>query len=79
MKYSLHKVTDENNVTMYGIVEEATKYVINAFLFEDEADKYYKFLSNGGAFNGFTPEFILRKVVVPSNPNKEFEKLLEDT
>ena len=78
MKYTLHNIKDHDDSEFFFIVEEATKHVINAFLFKDEADKYYGFLNSGGAFNGFTPEFVLKKIQAPSNLNVEFQRLLEE-
>jgi hypothetical protein len=78
MKYVLKDLKDEHGTDLFAVIEQATKHVINAFLFRDDADKYHKFLSNGGAFNGFTPDFMTQKVKAPSNPNVEFEKLLKE-
>lgn len=74
MKYTLHTLKDENNDPLYCILENATEQVVDAFLFKDDAHRRFKFLTRGGAFDGFTPAFILKKVSPPNNPNKEFER-----
>lgn len=57
---------------IWCVMETKTEQLIEAFEFEDEAEEYKQFLMNGGAFDGFTPSFILREVVVPTNVNSEF-------
>ena len=57
---------------IWCVIETQTEQLIEAFEFEDEAEEYKKFLMKGGAFDGFTPSFILREVVVPTNVNHEF-------
>lgn len=44
------------------VVHEAqTDQIIRAFGNEMDAQKYRKFLARGGAFNGYTPSFILNE------------------
>lgn len=46
----------------YVIQEKTTEYVIRQFRPKDKqkAIRYCNFLNSGGAFDGFTPEFILK-------------------
>lgn len=46
----------------YVIQEKTTEYVIRVYKpwQKSQAIKYYNFLNSGGAFNGFTPGFIVR-------------------
>lgn len=55
MNYKLIK--GENNT--FHIKETATDLIIESFSEQSEAKKYMKFLNLGGAFDGFTPSFIL--------------------
>lgn len=57
---------------IWCVIENNTEQLIQAFAFEDEAEEYAEFLNEGGAFDGFTPSFILREVAIPSNLNHEF-------
>jgi hypothetical protein len=63
---------------IWCVMETKTEQLIEAFEFEDEAEEYKDFLMSGGAFDGFTPSFILREVVVPTNVNHEFSNFLAD-
>ena len=67
-------IADRNFV--WCVMENQTEQLIKAFEFEDEAEDYSEFLNQGGAFDGFTPSFVLREVTV-SNINQEFTELLE--
>lgn len=49
----------------YCLYETQTELAYDFYLFEEEAVKQGEFLSNGGAFHGFTPKFMLNKVVFP--------------
>jgi hypothetical protein len=63
---------------IWCVMETKTEQLIEAFEFEDEAEEYKDFLMSGGAFDGFTPSFILREVVIPTNVNHEFSNFLAD-
>ena len=78
MKYTYHVVEDENKNKLYCILENASQQVVDAYLFKDEADNRYDFLCNGGAFDGFTPEFMLKSTKGLSNLNKEFESYIKN-
>ena len=60
------------NDFIWCVMEDKTDQLIKAFAFEDEAEDYAEFLNDGGAFDGFTPSFILREVVFARNVNTEF-------
>jgi hypothetical protein len=53
-------------------METSSDQLIRAFEFEDEAEEYCDFLNGGGAFDGWTPPFILQEVVFPQDLNREF-------
>jgi hypothetical protein len=78
MKYTLHNLKDENGDPLFCILENITNQVVDAFLFEDDARNRFDFLKRGGAFDGFTPAFILRKVLPKSDLNKEFKQMLRE-
>ena len=63
---------------IWCVMETKTEQLIEAFEFEDEAEEYKDFLISGGAFDGFTPSFILREVVIPTNVNHDFSNFLAD-
>ena len=54
------------------VIEHSTEQVIKEFIFEEEARDYAKFLKSGGAFNGFTPSFMLIEVVLTGSINDQF-------
>jgi hypothetical protein len=67
-----------NSDFIWCVMENKTEQLIQAFEFEEEAEEYKDFLINGGAFDGFTPSFILREVVLNRNMNQEFSDFLTD-
>lgn len=69
--YVLPLETDEHDF-IWCVMENQTEQLIQAFEFEDEALEYANFLKDGGAFDGFTPSFILQEVVTHMNINNEF-------
>lgn len=75
MRYSLHKVEHENT-TFHCVYEIVTEQLIKYFTNKKEAQRYMDFLNNGGAFNGFTPSFILKelKEVQETDINESFDK-----
>jgi len=58
MKYSLHTV-QEDNKEFHCIYEHETEQLINFYILKEDAMKYYDFLAKGGAFDGFTPKYML--------------------
>ena len=56
-----------NSDNLFNVIETATSQVIKTFMDQKEAKDYMRFLNLGGAFDGFTPNFLVKKV-------KNFEK-----
>ncbi len=73
-KYTIHAV-EYDNTTFYCVYENATEQVIDFFYFEDDAVLCKQFLDNDGAFAGFTPEFVLKKVSIPEEVDSKFADL----
>ena len=73
-KHTIHTVDYDNN-TYYCVFENATEQVIDFFYFEKEAIDFMNFLNNDGAFAGFTPSFVLRKVKASEEVNSKFANL----
>lgn len=81
MKYSVHLVEDNENNFFHVVYEHATEQVIDYFFFAEDAYDYGLFLNKGGAFDGFTPKFILTEIKYPNNTasiNRKFEDLLAE-
>ena len=78
MNYYVLPLQTEDNDFIWCVMERETEQLIRAFAFEDEADDYSDFLNDGGAFDGFTPSFILREVVLSRNINQEFSEMLAE-
>lgn len=79
MKYTVHVAEDEESNFFHVVYEKATDQIIEYFFFEDEAADYALFLNKGGAFDGFTPPFILKEIMFPKDKetiNNQFEKYL---
>lgn len=72
MKYTYMAVQTEDNDFVWAVHETETDQIIDTFIFEDEAEDYCDFLQSGGAFNGFTPAFMLNKVELPMDINEQF-------
>lgn len=62
---------------LWCVFERSTEQVIKSFYFEDEATEYIDFLSEGGAFDGWTPAFILTEATKPKEDvNTSFSQRL---
>lgn len=59
MNYKIIESEDTYYKSVYYVKETTTNQVIKTFYDFPEAKKYMKFLNLGGAFDGFTPSFIL--------------------
>ena len=70
--YQYYPQFDENECLFWRIRERATSQVVAEFFFEDDAQEYCEFLESGGAFAGFTPSFIIKKVPI-QNINENFQ------
>lgn len=69
-KYDLY--IDQN--FLFEIVEKETGFVVDRMFFEDDANERLHFLNSGGAFDGWTPEFMLNSIP-KSNLNEAFSQL----
>lgn len=69
--YTYYPEFNANDELLWFVYENASKQVVAQFFFEDDAQELCEFLEKGGGFAGFTPEFILRKVLI--NTNEAFE------
>jgi len=67
-----------NSDYIWCVMENKTEQLIKAFEFEEDALDYANFLESGGGFDGFTPTFVLREVVLNRNMNQEFSDFLTD-
>lgn len=56
MNYSVRK-----NKKLWGVFEKQTDQFIRTCKEKAEAIKYSDFANKGGAFDGFTPSFMLKK------------------
>jgi hypothetical protein len=77
-KYTIHTLKDNEGDFFFGVYEEATEQVIDFFFFQEDAKKTAKFMELGGAFAGFTPSFVLRKVPAKPDLNQKFDALYKD-
>ena len=66
-----YKIIDDKKKKEYHIKETATGYIIETFTNFSDAKKHMKFLNLGGSFDGFTPEFMLRKSSTLLNRNSK--------
>ena len=57
----------DNEEVLWYVYEEVTAQVVAEFFFEDDALEYCKFLEKGGAFSGFTPGFMLKRMEINTN------------
>lgn len=73
-KYTIHAV-DYDNTKYYCVYENATEQVFDFFYFENDAISCKFFLEEGGAFDGFTPSFVLKKIQVENTLDTKFEYL----
>ena len=65
-----------NNDYLWAVFELATEQVIDTFYFEEDANALAKTLDRGRGFAGWTPAFLLTKVVVKENINQRFSELV---
>ena len=64
-----------NEDYIWNVYETTTRQVIESFYFEDDAEDMAKFLEYGGAFDGFTPAFMLNKFPI-GDINAKFQHLI---
>lgn len=76
-KYEIHSMQTEEGDFFFGVYEKQTEQVIDFFYFHEDAEKIVDFMEKGGAFNGFTPTFMLRSVPrAKSDLNQDFNDLI---
>ena len=63
-----YRVVEGSNFT---VVETATDLIIKTYKTLREAKSFMRHLNLGGGFDGFTPEFILKKVDYKPKKNKK--------
>lgn len=76
-KYTVHTIEDDGDF-FFALFENNTHQVIDFFYFQEDAMKCSQFMENGGAFDGFTPSFILRTIKDPTEINQKFTSLLSE-
>lgn len=72
MKNYIVEPSENDGDFVWSVIETQTDQVIESYVFEEEAEAYAEFLNRGGAFNGFTPSFVLNQVVISDNINDQF-------
>jgi hypothetical protein len=65
MKYEIHSVDDGNGNLFHCVYETETDQAFDVFYFLEDAQACLEFLNAGGAFDGFTPTFILNEFEIP--------------
>lgn len=73
--YSLHVVEDDDGNFFHCVFEEQTQQAIGFYYFMDDAKEIATFMESGGAFNGFTPAFMLIDPATKTDPNSKFTTL----
>lgn len=59
----------------WNVYEKKTDQVIRTFYFEEDALDMARFMEKGGAFDGYTPAFILSSVQLPGEDvNEKFTR-----
>lgn len=59
MNYDISRMNND-----FVVLEKQTGYNIKAFSSQKKAFEYCCFLNSGGAFDGFTPEFVIKKAKI---------------
>jgi hypothetical protein len=74
-KYSVILIREDEEY-FWGIYEFASEQVIDTFYFEEDAMDAADFMEKGGAFDGFTPSFMLQEDFLPKEEiNLSFSRL----
>lgn len=71
--YEVVAIQDEEGY-FWGITEKKTEQLIETFYFLEDAQDYQQFLERGGAFDGFTPAFILNSFTIPESLDESFQR-----
>lgn len=60
----------------WNVCEKKTNQIVRTFYFEEDAIKMANFMEKGGAFDGFTPAFMLIIVKLPNEDvNQRFSRI----
>lgn len=74
-KYSVMLVREDNEY-FWIVYENQSDQIIDSFYFEEDAIDAAKFMEQGGAFDGFTPTFILQDIPLPKEEvNQSFNRM----
>jgi hypothetical protein len=74
-KYSLHMVESNEGEIFHCVFEEKTQQVIDFFYFLDDAIETAQFMETGGAFDGYTPGFMLKEINIPVDNNEKIQSI----
>jgi hypothetical protein len=77
MKYEIRPI-NMNGDFLWEVHETATDHTIDRFFFEEDAADLAEALESGFGFNGWTPRFVLNKVVLPDDINSRFSNTFQD-
>jgi len=58
-----YKIVEDKSKKIFNVVETQTKFIIATFDNYQDAKNKMRFYNLGGGFDGFSPNFIIRKVV----------------
>ena len=78
-KYTVHTIQDDEGDFFFCVFERTSENVIDFFYFQEDAAECAEFMINGGAFDGFTPKFMLKNVPTKSKEiNRKFDALIAE-
>jgi hypothetical protein len=61
-----YKIIDSKDIpTCFDVVETATNVIVKTFPLYQDARKFLRHLNLGGAFDGWTPMFMVKKFPIP--------------
>ena len=70
--YKVYHEFDSDDCVVWYVYEKSTDQILESFFFEEDAFALAMELDNGRAVSGFTPSFILRKVIPKNDINEAF-------
>ncbi len=73
-KYDVNPVSTNDEDFYWQLYEIASERIIATFPFREDAQKAADWMDKGGAFNGFTPGFIL---INTNTIDEKFEKAFQ--
>ena len=61
-----YKIIDSKAIpTCFDVVETTTNLIVKTFPIYQDAKKFLRHLNLGGAFDGWTPSFMVKKFPIP--------------